>query len=370
MMKDRLDIFCVTHPGLEDVLDTELDTLGFTTRDTTHGGIAVSGSWEDVWRANLSLRTASRVLVRMDTFPAHHLAQLDKKATRLDWSHWLRADTPVRVDATSRSSRIYHEGAAAERVGKAIQAALGCPVSADAPVRVLVRIEKDICTISLDTSGELLHRRGHKQEVNKAPMRETLAAAFLALSGYTGSETVIDPMCGSGTFAIEAAEISQGLTAGRSRRFAFEHLPDFDPARCTTLRSTPLHGARNIQHFASDRDAGAVRIAQSYARHSGVEDKVCVEQCDIVDRIVPDTAPGLVILNPPYGARVGNPRQLTQLYRSLGQTLWSRFSGWRVGLVTSDAKLAKATGLPLRPVTPSIDHGGIKIRLYTCPALR
>ena len=147
---------------------------------------------------------------------------------------------PLRIEATCHRSRIYHAGAARQRVATAIAETLGAPVPDDPPddaVTVRVRIDDDLCTISLDTSGAPLHRRGHKQAVGAAPMRETLAALFLRACGYTGAEPVLDPMCGSGTFVLEAAEIAAGLAPGRSRAFAFERLATFDPAAWSALKA-------------------------------------------------------------------------------------------------------------------------------------
>ena len=164
---------------MEDTLALEAREMGFDVGSTMPGGVTLRGGWPEVWRANLELRGASRVLVRLGSFMAFHLAQLDKRARKFPWGDVLRADVPVRVDvATSRKSKIYHAGAATERIAKALDSD-GFTVAADAPVILKVRIDDNRVTISVDTSGELLHKRGHKEAVGKAPMRETLAALFL-----------------------------------------------------------------------------------------------------------------------------------------------------------------------------------------------
>ncbi|MBL8710601.1 MAG: class I SAM-dependent RNA methyltransferase, partial [Rhodospirillaceae bacterium] len=206
-----LEIFLVSTPGFESVLLAEARENGFVEPSIAKGGVTIKGGWPEVWRANLKLRGASSVLARIGAFPAFHLAQLDKRARKLPWGQFLRKDVPFRVEAACRHSKIYHSGAAAQRVQRAIEETLGAPVSPEAEICVKIRIEDDLCTISLDTSGESLHKRGHKEAVNKAPMRETLAALFLRQCGFDGSEPVLDPMCGSGTFVIEAAEIASGL---------------------------------------------------------------------------------------------------------------------------------------------------------------
>ncbi|HVL21482.1 MAG TPA: class I SAM-dependent RNA methyltransferase, partial [Amaricoccus sp.] len=266
-----LDILLVAPPGLEPVLAEEARGLGFTPAEPVPGGVRITGGWPEVWRANLELRGATRVLARIGAFRALHLAQLDKRARRFPWGEVLRPDTAVRVEASSTRSRIYHAGAAAERVARAIREELGAPVGDAAAVTVRVRLDDDLCTLSVDTSGEPLHKRGHKLAVGKAPLRETLAALFLRQCAYSGAQPVIDPMCGSGTFVIEAAEIALGLLPGRSRRFAFEDLASFDPATWARLRDRLRPPAPGLRFLGCDRDAGAIRMAEANAARAGVE---------------------------------------------------------------------------------------------------
>ena len=245
-------------PGLEAPLADEARALGFAGVTQVPGGVTLRGDWPEIWRANLALRGATRVLVRIAEFRAMHLAQLDKRARKVAWNDLLRADVPVRVEATCRKSRIYHHKAAAQRVARAITETLGAPVNDAAPIAIKVRIDDDLCTISLDTTGPSLHKRGHKQAVNKAPMRETMAAMFLRACGYDGQEPVLDPMCGSGTFVIEAAEIAAGLLPGRSRDFAFQQLATHDADAVTALRDSAQPNTVAHRFHGSDRDAGAV----------------------------------------------------------------------------------------------------------------
>jgi putative N6-adenine-specific DNA methylase len=195
----NFEIFLVTAPGLESVLAAEAKAHGFKNPTVGKGGVTVEGGWPEVWRAHLELRGPARVLVRIASFRAMHLAQLDKRAHKLPWGEYLRADAPFRVEATSKASRIYHQGAAAQRIEKAIRDVVGAPVEEEAEIVVKARIDDDLCTISIDTTGESLHKRGHKVAVAKAPMRENLAALFLRQCGFDGTQPVLDPMCGSGT---------------------------------------------------------------------------------------------------------------------------------------------------------------------------
>lgn len=360
-------IFLACLPGLEPALADEAGALGFAQPTPVPGGVETSGTWPDIWRANLHLRGASRVLVRIGEFRAMHLAQLDKRARKFPWAEILRPDIPLRIEATCTRSRIYHQGAAAQRVERAITETLGAPIDPKADLRLMVRIDDDLVTFSLDTSGEGLHKRGHKLATGKAPLRETMAALLLRQMGFDGSQPVLDPMCGSGTFVIEASEIAMGLAPGRSRDFGFERLASFnakswDKMRAQTPRSAPL------QFFGFDRDQGAVQNATNNAARAGVSD--CTQfACQPISALTrPDTAPGLIMVNPPYGERIGAAKLLFGLYASLGTVLRDQFKGWRVGLVTSDRKLAHATGLNLTP-GPLLPHGGLKVQFFQSPPL-
>lgn len=363
-MTASFPIFLVSTPGLEAPLCEEALENGFASARVTDGGVTFEGNWPDVWRANLVLRGPTRILARFAEFRAMHLAQLDKRSRRIAWGDFLRRDIPLRVEASCKRSRIYHAGAAAQRVATAIAEEFGATISEDAALRVMVRIEDDLVTLSIDTTGESLHKRGFKEAVNKAPMRETMAAMFLRQCGFNGTEPVLDPMCGSGTFVIEAAEIAAGLIPGRQRTFAFESLPSFDARAFAALRPDAPAVAPSILFHGSDRDAGAIRMAEENATRSGVEKITRFEQKSIEELEPPAGPPGLVTLNPPYGTRIGDKAPLVSLHRTLGKVLKTRFAGWRVGIITADKSLAQATGLKFEPALPPVLHGGIRVALY------
>lgn len=364
MSDDAQTLFAITLPGLEDTLAQEARALGFAVTNVEAGGVTMTGDWSEVWRANYELRGATRILVRIGDFMAFHLAQLDKRARKFAWGDVLRADVPVRVDvATSRKSKIYHAGAATQRIEAALREEAGMIIAADAPVILKVRIDDNRVTISVDTSGEPLHKRGHKPAVGKAPMRETLAAMFLHQCGFDGTQPVYDPMCGSGTFVIEAAEIAAGLQPGRSRTFGFEHLVSYS-SNAETLRRTDRARTVHARFYGSDRDTGVIDMARANAVRAGVDDLVQFDVANAGEATPPEGPPGLVIINPPYGARIGDKKALYPVYGRLGQVLKERFAGWRVGIVTSEGGLAAATGLPFLPDGPSIAHGGLRVRLY------
>ncbi len=362
-MSESFEIFMAAPPGLETYLADEVRALGFAEIAQVPGGVTCQGSWPDVWRANLSVRGASRVLARIGSFPVFHIAQLDKRARKFDWANVLRADVPVRVDVTSRKSKVYHEKAAKQRIENAIKDTIGAPISAEAPVTLMTRIEDNFLTFSIDTSGDLLHKRGFKEKVNKAPMRETLAALLLRAAGYDGSEPVLDPMCGSGTFLIEAGQIAAGILPGSKRQFGFEHLASFDADAWDTLRATEM-GQTDQKFYGYDRDQGAVQMADKNATSAGLAGN-CTFVCQPISALKrPEGPAGLVIVNPPYGARIGNRKQLFGLYASLGTAMKTEMRGWRLAMVTSDGGLAKATGLKFSSISPPIPHGGLQVKLY------
>jgi putative N6-adenine-specific DNA methylase len=363
------EIFLVATPGLEAPLLAEVKAAGFMDAKIVSGGVIVQGGWPEVWRANLQLRGTGRVLARIGEFHAIHLSQLDKRARKFPWGNFLRKDVPVRVEATCKKSKIYHGGAAAQRIATAIREEHGATIDDEAELIFKVRIEHDLCTISIDTSGDMLHKRGHKEAIAKAPLRETIASLVLRAAGFTGAEPLLDPMCGSGTFVIEAAEITAGLFPGRSRSFAFEQLVSFDAKTWQAMQqsttSTPL-----VKFHGSDRDAGAIRSSIANAERAGVGALTYFKQSPISDLQRPEGAAGLVIVNPPYGTRIGDKRPLFDLHASFGKVMRERFTGWRVAMITTDPALAKATGLPFKKMGPPINHGGLRVALYQTPHLK
>jgi putative N6-adenine-specific DNA methylase len=367
------EIFLSAPPGLENLLHAEAVEAGFTGAKVVGGGVVFQGGWPEVWRANLTLRGPSKVLVRIGEFRAFHLAQLDKRARKFPWGDILNPAYSVKAEVvTNRKSKIYHAGAAIERIERAISEELGAPIAPNAPsadIVIKARIDDNNVRFSVDSSGEGLHKRGHKQAMGKAPIRETMAALLLRGCGYNGQETVLDPMCGSGTFLIEAAEISRGILAGRSRRFAFEKLRTFNPVIVDEIKGqwTPQDSPHRF--YGSDRNVNVIGFSKENARRAGVEE-VCHFEAKPLSMITrPKGPPGLVIVNPPYGARVGKKKDLYALYSAFGDVMRERFKGWRVGMVTADHHLAQATRLPWKSGEAPIAHGGLRVRLYRTEAL-
>lgn len=367
------EIFLVTLPGLEEFLYGEVTAQGFRKPQIISGGVLIRGGWPDVWRANLVLRGASKVLARIGEFRAMHLAQLDKRARQFPWADFIAPGHSVKVEvSTNRKSEIYHGGAAEQRIETAIHETLGARIASSieqTDILIKVRIARNLVIISLETSGTALHKRGHKQALGKAPLRETIAAMSLRACGYKRTEPLLDPMCGSGTFPIEAAEIAGNLMAGRDRSFAFEKLVSYDAAVVQKMKDTWFTREPQPHFYGSDREKQVVAHAKDNARRAGV-DAACHFSVQPLSKLTrPDGPAGLVIVNPPYGTRIGNKKELFALYQNFGDVMRERFSGWRVGMVTTESSLAEATKLPWKPASAPIPHGGLKIRLYQTDAL-
>lgn len=364
------EIFLATEPGLENALYHEVRSKGFKRVKEVKGGVTLEGGWPEVWRANLWIRGASRVLARVASFKVQHLSDLSKLTQEAPWKDILYPEHSFRVQVSCSKSRIYHSGAAAERIEKGISEALNVSPLPDSDIKIMGRIDRDVCTLSIDTSGNLLHKRGYKAAVNRAPMRENMAALFLQQCGYNGSEPIFDPMCGSGTFVIEAAEIAQRLNPGRLRPFAFEKLVTFDSQAWEKMRAVKRTSATNIKFYGSDRDEGAVKMSIENAMRAGVGEVTDFKQQTISEITPPTETPGLVIVNPPYGGRIGDKNKLIPLYKTLGRSLRERFSGWRVGIITTDKSLVDVIELPFLPTKAPVQHGGLRVTLFRTDALQ
>jgi putative N6-adenine-specific DNA methylase len=413
--------FAVCAPGIEPLTSQELAHAGLLPPEAaasapSAGGSAFSGDLEALYRANLWLRTANRVLLRLGEFHTTAFSELAKKGGRMSWERFLQPGKPVAVRATCHKSRLYHSGAVAEAVIAAIGKRLGQTpalvkfdeeASGNLPQLVIARMNHDVCTLSIDTSGELLHRRGYRLATAKAPLRETLAAAMLAASGFEAAASgfqaaasgyeaaasgweatasgweatasgweaaasgfeaaapLLDPFCGSGTIAIEAAQMALGIPPGGKRRFAFMDWPDFDARRWQQLLDEAASGSRERPHpapiQASDRDAGAIELAKANAERAGVSEYIEF-RCQAVSAIEPAGGKGWVVTNPPYGVRVSGNKDLRNLYAQFGKVLQQKCPGWRLAILCSDPQLLGQLGIKLDTSLAWV-NGGLAVRL-------
>ncbi len=378
---DPLRLFIVTAPGVEAFTAQELAACGLPAPagaaqpdaqgGEETGGIPLTGDLGAIYRANLHLRTASRVLVRMGEFHATAFSELRKKASRLPWGQFLRPGTPLAVRATCRRSRLYHSDAVAERVAGAISDALGRASTwaradedaAEPPQLIIARLVNDQVTLSLDSSGAHLHRRGYRLATAKAPLRETLAAAVLLASGWDGRSPLLDPFCGSGTILIEAALLARRMAPGKHRRFAFQNWVNYDPRLWKNLFEAAC--AQEIPCPAvlqgSDRDAGAVQSAQANAERAGVAADLNLS-CLAVSALSAPAGPGWVVTNPPYGQRISSSADLRNLYARFGQVLREQCPGWQAAVLCNSEALVRQTRLAYEKGIPFV-NGGLPVYL-------
>ena len=384
----------MTAPGLElftaqelrslellAVIATETDrseaSSGGTAEGITTGGVAFKGDLAALYRANLHLRTASRILVRLGAFfYATTFPELQKRASRLPWERFLIPGQPIALRVTCHRSRLYHSDAVMQTVLAALEERLGKPsvlvktdeeVDGHPPQLVIVRLSEDKCTVSVDSSGELLHKRGYRQAVAKAPLRETLAAALLMASGWEETAPLLDPFCGSGTIPIEAALMRLNVPPGMNRRFAFMDWPGYNQASFSVQRST--EGGRQDPSgrmslpsiLASDRDAGAIKMARENAERAGVEGFIEFK-CQAVSSITPPPGPGWVVTNPPYGLRISEGKDLRNLYAQFGNVLRLHCPGWQVAVLGYDPILLGQMRMEL-DTSLGFVNGGIAVRV-------
>ncbi|WP_305046758.1 THUMP domain-containing class I SAM-dependent RNA methyltransferase [Geoalkalibacter sp.] len=369
MAQSPFDLYAVTAPGCEAACLAELQALNLPAQ-LEAGGLRFVGELADVYRANLWLRSASRVLVRFAEIRATSFPELYQKCLRLPWGRFIRPQTALDVRVHCRRSRLMHTGRIAETLTAAVDRALGRETSLNTELPrqlVLVRFEDDRAQLSIDSSGELLHRRGYRLEQGAAPLRETLAAALLHAVDWRPGLPLWDPMCGSGTLLIEAALLARNLAPGRHRSFAFEGWPHFRAGRWRLLLDQAAageHPVNGTNFFGSELDPRLVQVAGRNAERAGVAALLDVRAGDF-RRLSPpsDAGPGIVLCNPPYGERLGEQRPLLDFFREFGVFLRRNAPGWRGGFLASDPRLAQATGLRPRP-GPTFAHGGLTVTLY------
>ena len=364
------ELFAVCAPGLEPFTADELSALGAEAIRPEPGGVAFRGGLHDLYRANLMLRTSTRVLLRVGEFHARDFEQLRRRASRLAFESCIAPGRAVRISVTCSRSRLRHTGAVAERVHLAIADRLRAEVPVAGPEDsghqlVLVRLAHDRCVVSLDASGALLHQRGWRKVGGKAPLRETLAAALLLASGWDSASPLADPFCGSGTIPIEAALLARKLAPGRGRRFACQDWPGFDAGVASRVAAEAEAAALGSGPVirGTDRDAGAIEAARANAEAAGVGIDVAFGQRTISD-FEPPPGTGWIVCNPPYGVRLRGGGDLRDLYARFGAVLRRRCAGWRVALLSADPRLVRASELPLE-ARASWRNGGLKVEVFT-----
>jgi putative N6-adenine-specific DNA methylase len=365
--------FAVVAPGAEEIAAREaIRHLPGATVSAVAGGLDIEGPLATGMRANLELRLPTRLLLRLGEARAREFGKLRHQLARLPWEQFLPPGAPVRINASASHCRLYHTGGIDDNVRAAIADRTGAMPAkppaeqASAPL-VLVRGVDDRWTVSVDSSGERLHRRGWRTDAHEAPLRETLAASLLALAGWEPGLALVDPMCGAGTIPIEAGTAALGIAPGMERAFAFEAWPAFDAEARDAWQALRAEArARRITSVsapicASDEDPQAVAATTANAARAGIEGVVQIRQQAVADLVAPAQT-GLFIANPPYGRRLGSSRTLPSLYRQIGAVLRGRFRGWRAAVVVPDARLGSAFRVPI-VASHRLFHGGLAVTL-------
>lgn len=349
------EFFAVVQPGFEKTAHAELSAMGISTGRTVEGGVEFSGRLESCYRANIASRTVTRVLMRITDFHTENERVLFRRISAVPWELYLPADGAIGINASSSSSRLYHTGLIGEAVEKGVRTrclehGISLSFNPEATQRIYVRISDNRCTVSLDTTGEPLYRRGRKRYVSAAPLRETLASLILAEASFTGYPVLFDPMCGSGTFSLEAAETAAGMLPGTDREFPFMHWPAFRPAAFNHMvkklagEHVPAPWPEKI--IAWDHDENAANTALHNIREAGLSGRVTVDKKDFLldTPSVPAGKPVLIVMNPPYGKRLDDG-ETELLYGKIGGVIRQRYPDAGFAIIVPGEKYESILGL-------------------------
>jgi putative N6-adenine-specific DNA methylase len=359
---------------LESILAGELTALGAADVEPGRGGVQFRGDQELLYRANLWLRTAVRVLRPIREFEARSSDELYEAVRAIDWSDYLTIEHTIAVDCNVRDSAITHSQYAARRVKDAIcdqfreRTGARPSVNPEQPmVGFNLHIHRDQAILSLDSSWGSLHKRGYRPIQTIAPLNEALAAGLLLHCGWDPATPLVDPLCGSGTFCIEGAWMALRRPPGLTRKwFGFQGWPEFDRPLWNAIRDDARRGVRKelpAPILGSDIHPGAIDLALTNARNAGVGNLLQIARKDVGQARPPEGPPGVMIVNPPYGERIGEEREWAGLYGKLGDVVGAHFPGWRLIVFTSNDWLARKVGLPVQRRSPFF-NGKLQCHLW------
>lgn len=364
--------FAICPRGLETLLQDELAALGATELKITHGGVHFAGDWAVCYRANLESRLATRILWHLVTGPYTREDDIYRLAVRQLWPNHFSVANTFRVVTTAIKCPLKSLDFVTLRVKDAVcdrfreDAGERPNIDTRYPdVSVHVFLTADRCTLYLDTSGQPLWQRGFRRASVDAPVKENLAAGILKLSGWQPDTPLVDPMCGSGTFLLEAVQMALDRAPGLDRHFGFERLKKFDAALWTQIRNAALARVKNPAQLdirGSDHDERAVRAARRNLEEAGFSQWVRVDTADLLELSAPAPA-GTLVANPPYGERLGEQEELAAFYPQLGAALKRHWAGWNCFFFTADLRLPKLMGLKPSRKTP-LYNGPLECRLF------
>jgi putative N6-adenine-specific DNA methylase len=351
--------YAIVTPGLEKIAAKELEQLSAHEIKPDNGGVHFSGTMETMFRVNLRSRVVTRILMRLKKFTALSLNDLSHAVEQVDWKQFLDHSL-VSIHASCHTSKLMHTAKIENTIRDAINKSGLSVESEGMEQQLFIRIENNRCLLSIDTSGERLDRRGYRLEGGKAPLRETLAAAILQWMDWKPDEPLLIPMCGSGTFAIEAAILANRLAPGLTHQFPFLNWPQLKQKGWERIlertQSMQVTNLDSLQIRASDINPDAIEITRRNAARAGVEQFIHLEQKDARELLPTESSgAGLIVCNPPYGHRIDT--NVGALYAALGSTFKSSFHGWRMAVISPDQKYEKQLGLPVKRRI-KVKHGG------------
>jgi len=357
----NLNCYAVVVPGLEGLAADELQELSAHDVQMGDGGIAFTTTMDGLFRINLRSRSITRVLMRLTSFKALTFPELYHKVRKIGWEQYLGVGVSVEVKASCHRSKLLHSGRAEQAVLDGIAASDNVQVQQSGEIvqQVMLRIDDNICTVSIDTSGERLDRRGYRKYSGLAPVRETIAASILRWMQWAPDQPLLTPMCGSGTFAIEAALIAEKSAPGLKHDFPFVRWPSLKQKRWQRAlqKAESMNSDVRLQVFASDLTVGLLEQARENARRAGVLERIEFAQLDVRQLMMPEgvNETGLIVCNPPYGDRVKG--DVTSLYRQLGKQYKQYFPGWEMAIMVPDKDCERSLGLAVKKRL-KIKHGG------------
>ena len=362
--------FIATEPHLNQICLDELKSILPDIKEaiTVNGGVEFTGRLTDCYLANLKLRTANRILMRISDFKASNFSQLEKKINLIPWELYLSPRSTIQVNVTTQKSRLYHKEAVKEHVINGITKQMPELLPDDTGQQIFIRGVEDRFTVSLDSSGDLLYKRGIKSHGHKAPLRETLAAAALMISGYQTEEPLIDPMCGSGTFSFEAGLMAQNIPPGWFRQFEFMKWPAFKPNQWKHLKKAEKQKqivSPCASIFASDTDEITCENLKTASEASGLANIIQVQTRDFFSFHPSEvtTLTGLVAINPPYGLRLQFPKAAAKFFKTIITHLATNYKLWKFILFIPYKNWLEY--IPFDHDVFPIFHGGLTVYLVT-----
>jgi len=359
-------LFAQINPGLEEILFKEIEMLGFNPEIET-GGVNFKGGLREIYLASLMSRTPTRILIRLCEFYETFFSNIPERIAKYPWEIYINQNiSKIRIRATSHKSKLIHTDAIIERVLKGIAKRIDRELEIqndqeDLPL-IVIRVLHDKFTISIDSSGLPLYKRGYKTFVTDAPLRETIAASMILSSGWDGSVPLLDPFCGSGTILFEALNFVMNKPVGVNRDFAFFNWRNFDNDIFNSVKEELMHSVKkNIKSeiYAFDIDKKAIKALKENAKKNDVQDLIKSDAKDFRD-IIPPQEKGFIITNPPFGIRVLDKKTIDRFYIDFVGALKNRFKGWKIGVLIPNNKVKFFDSLSLESRL-SFVFGGLRV---------